>query len=129
MNPNNKGNILPFYRSRGGVVLGICQGFSDYASFPVFWIRVALIALALTTAFWPVAIAYIVVGILVKPEPVVPLETEEDQEFYDSYVSSRTMALKRLKQKFDLLDQRIQRMEDAVTKKDFEWEKKFGEME
>ncbi len=57
----------------------------------------------------------------------MPFTTDGDQEFYDSYVSSRTLALRRLKRVYDNLMRRIERMEDMVTAREYEWDKKFNE--
>ena len=65
-------------------------------------------------------------GMVMKPEPVLPLESEEDEEFYHSYSGSRSMALHRLKRTFDNLDRRIQRLENTVTTRDFDWEERLN---
>jgi phage shock protein C len=62
-----------------------------------------------------------------KPEPVRPFETEEDQEFYDSYLNSRKWAFQRIKRRYDRLNRRVQRMEDTVTGREFNWDQKFNE--
>jgi len=61
-----------------------------------------------------------------KPEPVLDFSSDDEFEFYESYTSSRILALHRLKNQFDNLNRRIQRMEDTVTRKDFTWEQKFS---
>ncbi len=55
-----------------------------------------------------------------------PIESEEEHEFYDSYVHSPRNAAHRLRKKFSNLEKRIRRMEDTVTGKEYEWEKKFN---
>ena len=57
----------------------------------------------------------------------MPLETEEAQEFYNSYTSSRSLALHRLKRTFDSLDRRVQRIESAVTAREYNWERRLNE--
>lgn len=113
------------YRSRDGVLLGVCQGIADYYQLPVFWVRLALVVVFLLSGFWPVIGIYVVAALLMKPRPVKPIESEEEKEFYDSYVNSPRNAAQRLKRKFENLERRIRRMEDKVTGRDFEWERKF----
>jgi len=113
------------YRSRDGVLLGVCQGIADYYQLPVFWVRLALVIVFLLSGFWPVIGIYVVAALLMKPRPVKPIENEEEKEFYDSYVNSPRNAAQRLKRKFENLERRIRRMEDKVTGRDFEWERKF----
>jgi hypothetical protein len=51
--------------------------------------------------------------------------SEAIQEFYDSYANSPRNAAGRLRRKWENLDRRIRRMEDQVTGREFEWERKF----
>ena len=60
-----------------------------------------------------------------KAEPVIPIESEDEQEFYDSYTYSRTGAAQRLKRRYENLERRIRRMEDTVTGPEFDWDKKI----
>jgi phage shock protein C len=115
------------YRSREGVIFGVCRGLADYLDFPVFGMRIILLLFALLTTIFPAVILYIIAALLMKPEPVLPLEDADDTEFYNSYTNSRGLALQRLKRTFDSLDRRIQRMESMVTARDYDWERRFNE--
>jgi len=115
------------YRSRDGMIFGVCKGVAEHLGFSVFWTRVIAVAALLFTGLWPVTGLYILGALLMKPEPVLPLTSEEDHEFYDSYTRSRTMALHRLKRTFDALDRRIQRMESIVTARDYDWDRRLSE--
>ena len=121
--PQTKG----LYRSRNGVIFGVCKGVSDYLDVSVFWTRVIAVLLFFFTGIWPVLGIYILAAFLMKPAPVVPFRGPEDAEFYNSYTSSRTMALQRLKRTFDNLDRRIQRIESIVTARDYDWERRLHE--
>ena len=109
------------YRSRKGIFMGVCRGLAEHFDFSVFWLRVITLLLFLFTGFWPVGVMYIVAGLLLKMEPVSPLRDENDQEFYESYTHSRQSAIQRIKKKFENIDRRIQRMEDTVTSREFDW--------
>ncbi|MBU0972913.1 MAG: envelope stress response membrane protein PspC [Proteobacteria bacterium] len=108
------------YRSRKGVLMGVCRGVAEHFNFSVAWLRVIVVCLFLFTGFWPVGVMYIVAGLVLKMEPVIPLKNDEDQEFYQSYTNSRESAIQRVKRKFDNIDRRIQRMEHTVTSREFE---------
>lgn len=114
------------YRARDGAFLGVCKGIAEYLDFSVFWTRILTLLGLIFTGIWPVGILYLVAGVLMKPEPMIPLSSDEDREFYSSYVSSRTLALQRLKQTFDRLERRIRRMEDIVTDRDYDWERRLN---
>lgn len=110
-----------FYRSRRGWLLGVCQGIADWRDMPVLWVRLATFVLVLLSGFWLGMAIYIVVGLLMKPAPVIPTTTDEEQEFYSSVSVSRQHALRRLQRTFDELDRRTRRLEDAVTSTEFSW--------
>jgi phage shock protein C len=114
------------YRSRDGAILGVCKGLAEYLDFPVFWMWVIALVLLLFSGIWPLVIVYCVGALLMKPEPVLPLETVGEQEFYHSYAVSQSMALQRLKRLYDTLDRRIRRIEDIVTAPEFDWERRLG---
>lgn len=118
--------IKGLYRSRDGVFLGVCKGIADYFDFSVFWVRLGFVIIFLLSGFWPVIGIYVVASLLMKPQPVRPIENEDEQEFYDSYVHSPRSAAQRLRRKYENLERRIRRMEDKVTDRDFEWERRFN---
>jgi phage shock protein C len=113
------------YRSRDGVFLGVCKGIAEYFDFSVFWVRMVLIIVFIFSGFWPVIGVYLVAAFFMKPKPVKPIESEEEQEFYDSYVHSPKTAAQRLRKKFEELERRIRNMEDKVTGREYEWERRF----
>lgn len=114
------------YRSRRGVILGVCRGVAEYFDFSVFWTRAIAFVLLVFSGFWPVLGLYFVAALIMKPAPAMPIKTEEEEEFYDSYVRSRHGAVDRLKKRYENLELRIQRMEHAVTSKEFDWERRLN---
>jgi phage shock protein C len=63
---------------------------------------------------------------LMKPEPVIPIESDDQQEFYNSYIHSRKGTIDRLKRRYENLERRIQRMEHTVTGKEFDWDRRLN---
>ena len=114
------------YRSRQGLILGVCRGIAEYFDFSLFWTRVLTFLIFLFSGFWPVVVLYLVAAILMKPEPVIPIQDEGQQEFYDSYVHSRRSAADRIKRRYKNLERRIQRMEDLVTTREFDWDSRMN---
>ena len=114
------------YRSRNGVILGVCRGIAEYFDFSVFWVRTAAVIVLFISGFWPITAIYFIGAFLMKPEPAIPVQTSEEQEFYDSYVHSRRRATDRLKRRYDSLMRRIQRLEHTVTSKEFDWDQKLN---
>ena len=114
------------YRSRDGMIFGVCKGVADYYGVSLFWTRALAVFACIMTGIWPAIGLYIVAALVMKLEPVLPLETEEDLEFYHSYAASRSMALHRLKRTFDNLDRRLQRLEATVTAREYDWEERLN---
>lgn len=113
------------YRSRKGVFLGVCQGIADWREFPVIWVRLATVVAIILSGFWLGLALYVAVGLLMKPAPVLPTDTDEEREFYSSISASRRHALRRLQRTFDELDRRTRRLEDSVTSAEFDWQNRL----
>ena len=114
------------YRSRNGAIFGVCRGLAEHFDFSVFWARAIAVIFLFVSGFWPAIGLYLIATLLMKPAPVIPLETEDEQEFYDSYANSRHLAAHRLKRRYENLERRIRRMEDIVTKREFDWDDKLS---
>jgi len=114
------------YRSRNGVILGVCRGIAECFDFSVFWTRAIVLILFLFTGFWPIMALYFIAALIMKPEPVIPIQTDDQQEFYNSYVYSRKGAIDRLKRRYDNIERRIQRMEHTVTTREFDWDRRLN---
>jgi phage shock protein C len=116
-----------FYRSRSGAILGICKGIATYFDISLFWTRTIAVALLLVSGFWPTLGAYLLAALLIKPEPVIPFDAEGEAAFYDTYAHAPRRAAPGLKQRYERLERRLRRMEDAVTTKSFDWERRMRE--
>lgn len=114
------------YRSRNGMILGVFKGLADYFDFSVGWLRGIGIVVFIFSGFWPIVVLYLLAALLMKPSPAIPLESLDEKEFYDSYAYSRRGAVHRMKRQYDNLNRRIQRMEDVVTDKEFDWEQRLN---
>ena len=114
------------YRSRNGIILGVCRGIAEYFDFSVFWTRAIVVIILFFSGFWPIMALYFIAALLMKPEPVISIENDDQQEFYDSYIHSRQGTIDRLKRRYENLERRIQRMEHTVTGKEFDWERRLN---
>ncbi|WP_269540665.1 envelope stress response membrane protein PspC [Cerasicoccus fimbriatus] len=117
---------LPLYRSRHGWLLGVCQGLADWRNMPVTWVRLAMIIAIALTGFWLGIAVYVILGLIMKPAPMAPIESDEELEFYSTISSSRQQALRRLQRTFEELDRRTRRLEHSVTSSEFEWEQRLN---
>ena len=116
------------YRSRNGVIFGVCRGLADYFDFSVFWIRAIAIVLFLFTGFWPVVGIYILAALLMKSDPTKQADSGPNHTNYRGDRRSRCMrtdTAERLKRKWKHLEKRIRKMEDKVTSRKFDWNSRF----
>lgn len=119
----NQGRGL--YRARDGKILGVCKGLADHFDLSLFWVRFFAVLLLLFSGIWPMLGLYFLAALIMKPAPVVPFRDDDEQEFYESYSGSRGLGLRRLKRKFENLDRRIRRMEDHVTSREYDWQRRM----
>jgi len=120
-NPSQGG----LYRSRNGMIFGVAKGLSECSGFPLWFVRVAFVFAALLTEVIPVIIVYIILAIILKQEPVLGFGSEEEREFYNTYGNSRLGALERMRGILQKLDKRVQRLENAVTDPEKDWDRRF----
>jgi len=119
------------YRSRNGVVFGVCRGIGEYFNLSVSGIRLILLFLLFLNLIFgffgvfPIIGGYVIMAFLMRPEPAVSPNSENEEEFYHSYTASKSLSLNRLKDKFDNLDSRIRRMENHVTNRSYDWERRL----
>jgi len=114
------------YRSRNGIILGVCRGIAEYFDFKVFWVRAITLILLIFSGLWPIMGLYFIAALMMKPEPVIPIRTDEEQEFYNSYIFSRKGATDRIRRRYENLERRIQRLEHSVTAREFDWEHRLN---
>jgi phage shock protein C len=114
------------YRSRKGAIFGVCRGLAEYFDFSVFWVRTIAVILLVFTGLWPVTVLYILAALVMKPEPARPFPSVDEQEPYAPYMASRHEVAQRLKRRYEDLEDRIQRMEDVVTSREYDWDRRFG---
>jgi phage shock protein C len=115
------------YRSRNGLIFGVCKGFADQLDINVFWLRLIAVIAFLMSGLWPAVGVYIIAALLMKPEPLRPFRDEADEEFYRSCTGSRSMAIHRLHRTFKGLERRVARMEGIVTARDYDWERRLNQ--
>ena len=64
--PDRRGGL---YRSRDGILAGVCAGIADHFDLSVGWTRLIVLVAFFLTGFWPVGVAYIIAALMMKKEP------------------------------------------------------------
>ena len=59
-----------FYRSRNGVIFGVCRGIAEHFDFSLFWTRMIAMMIFFITGFWPAVGLYLLAALLMKTEPM-----------------------------------------------------------
>ena len=113
------------YRSRNGVIFGVCRGVADYFDFSVFWIRVIMVGIFIATGFFPIIFIYILAALLMKAEPAIEIGESPNSGGGTAYAYTRQDTAERLKRKWRHLEDRIRRMEDKVTSREYDWNNRF----
>lgn len=76
MNKEREGNTMRYeghrrlYRSRDGIVWGVCQGVADWMEIPVGIIRTICVVSLILSGVFPMALIYAVAALVLPPEPV-----------------------------------------------------------
>ena len=97
------------------MLLGICQGIADWRDMPVSVVRLIFIIICLATAVAPCVIIYLVAGMILPIEPRGRFGERRRHSTMDD-----------IKDQFDDLKGRVNKMEDEVTgDKEGDWDKRF----
>jgi len=125
MSSYNRFSRRGLYRSRKGILLGVCRGVADYFDFSVFWIRAIAVILFICTGFWPIVGVYILAALLMKSNPAKTADTASKPRSGCRRRHTGHDAAERLRQKWKHLEKRIRRMEDKVTSREYDWNSRF----
>ena len=113
------------YRSRNGLILGVCRGIADYFDFSAFWIRAIFILVFILTGFWPIIGIYILAALLMKSAPVETVNRNSGRRSNGRCRRTGYETSERLRRKWQHLEKRIRRMEDKVTSREYDWNNRF----
>jgi len=121
-------NSMPgrgLYRSRDGIILGVCRGVADYFDIAALWVRAIIVVVFIFTGFWPIIGIYLLAALLMKSEPGVSGRHGSKRNFHCRYNRARRDTAERLRRKWGHLEKRIRRAEDKVTSREFDWDNRF----
>jgi len=89
------------YRSRKGMIFGVCQGIADWKGINAGYIRLSLVILTVFTGFFPFGLLYLIAAFFL---PVEPAYRERRSSYSRSHVKR---GFYDLKQEFDDLASRF----------------------
>ena len=113
------------YRSQNGFIFGVFAGLADYFGFSVFWIRTIAVILLILTGLWPITGVYLVAALIMKTDPGRDFRASRRNHSCGRYAFARYETPEWLKRKWRRMENRIRRMEDRVTSREFDWENRY----
>ena len=113
------------YRSRSGIIMGVCRGVGDFFNLSVFWIRIILVILFLLSGFWPVVVLYFVAAFLMKSEPIIRYHQHDKETFCGAHTRTRRPSSDNIKRRQQTLERRLRNLESSVTSKEYKWEQRL----
>ena len=116
------------YRSRDGMILGVCKGLAEYLSMPTWAVRFFVVIAALFGGLWPMLGLYVLAGIVMQPQPVVPLADASEGDFYDSYARDPERAMGGLRQRYTGVERRLRRLEDLAVSREKDFDRRLGQV-
>ena len=116
-----------FYRSRRGMIAGVCAGVADYFGFNLRVTRI-LAVIALIVATPATLLAYFGTVLLVPTGPVEPTEPDYDPNFRRALRSDPSATMSEVNRRFRKLDSRLARMERYVTSSRFALDQEFRKL-
>ena len=106
------------YRSRSGMIFGVCQGIADWKGINAGYVRLALVILTVFTGFFPFGLLYLIAAFFLPVEPAY----RERHSYRRSYVKR---GFYDLKQEFDDMASRFNGMERDTTNSERDWDSRF----
>ncbi len=59
------------YRSRDGMIAGVCAGVAEHFDLSVFWTRVVAAGVVICSGIWPGVFVYLIAAVVMKRNPYV----------------------------------------------------------
>jgi len=107
------------------MLLGICQGIADWRDLPVFVVRLIFVIICLATAVAPCVIIYLLLGLIIPIEPRGGAN-RRDENYYENFKRNGKATMDDIKNEFDNLKSRVNKMEDEATKDtESDWDRRF----
>jgi phage shock protein C len=108
------------YRSKNGMFFGVCQGIADWKGINAGYVRLALVVLTVFTGFFPFGLLYLLAAFFLPVEP-----TYRERENRTWYKSSVKKGFYDLRQDFDDMASRFNRMERSKDYRERDWDSRF----
>jgi len=104
------------------MIFGVCQGIADWKGINAGYVRLALVILTVFTGFFPFGLLYLLAAFFLPVEPAY--REKESRSWYRSGVRR---GFYDLRQEFDDVARRFNKMDRGSYSKERDWEDRFKE--
>lgn len=108
------------YRSRHGMMLGVCQGIADWRGINAGYVRLTFVILTIFTGFFPFGLLYLLAAFFLPVEPAY-----REKESHRWYHSNVRKGFDDLRHEFDDMAARFNRMDRRNYSKERDWDNRF----
>jgi len=113
------------YRSRNAQFLGVCEGIAKWRELPVGMVRTGVVIAAFMTGFVPALIVYIVIALILDPEPAEGEYEDRFSDFSKRYKNRKKDVSQNIRSEYENIKRRVSRMENDVINREKDWEERF----
>lgn len=114
------------YRASDGLILGVAKGLADHFGWSVGLVRLVIVLASVFLFFWPTIILYIVAALLMGPAPAEKLDSPEERDIWLQTQMDPQGAMSLLSRRAAQAENRLRRLEDYVTSKEFDWQRRMN---
>jgi phage shock protein C len=135
-------NITNIRRTPDGRIFGVCSGLAHWANLDVDKFELIVFLVTLFTGFFPMAIMYIVLALVIPAEEEYEedeprsffkdfynyhKETKGQRKNYTYHAKDREQSNDSLKREYEELKKKVEEMESHVFDKENDWDNRFHE--
>jgi len=112
------------YRSKNGMIFGVCQGLAEWKKLPVGYIRLFVLLAFFMTGFFPLGALYLGLAFFL-PVKESGSSSRNDESYHNRFRNDRSGMINDIKNEFENLKDRVRHMESDMFDKEKDWDSRF----
>ena len=112
-----------------GRCMGVCAGIADYFDLSRKFVRILFIVALFLTGFWPMIIAYFILGFTLEAKPGDLYADDEEEQFWKQTRKAPDYTAAEMRQRFRDMERRTADMEAYMTSKRYKLERELKGLE
>ncbi len=114
------------YRSPRGKVFGVATGLAEWRDLPADPVRLIVFLSILFTGFFPGALIYLALALIIPMNPGVNGRTEH-HHYHHHHDADDNVSDSELKAQYEKLKRKVEKMESEILDKERDWDQRFRE--